>query len=141
MTFFLDNNLPQRLASALRTLAVPEHGETVIHLRDRFDADATDETWLETLRQEGEWTILSRDHFQKGGRERAAFRNSGLHVFIVQDRKRPFSFWELSWRLVYWWPILHETTQTKSPGIYPIPVNPKAHLGPEKRRSRAKTKG
>ena len=42
--FFFDNNLPPRLARSLHVLVAPEH--EVIHLKEKFAANTTDEVWM-----------------------------------------------------------------------------------------------
>lgn len=51
MKFFLDNNISHRLAAALLVLEDRvERGDwTVQHLKDRFEPQTEDVTWLEAL--------------------------------------------------------------------------------------------
>jgi predicted nuclease of predicted toxin-antitoxin system len=57
--FFFDNNLPPRLARSLHILVGPEH--EVIHLKEKFAADTSDEAWMRSLAKELDWVIISAD--------------------------------------------------------------------------------
>jgi len=57
--FFFDNNLPPKLAKSLHVLVEPNH--QVVHLKDRFAAKTTDETWMAALSKEQDWIIVSGD--------------------------------------------------------------------------------
>ena len=59
MKFFLDNNISHRLAAALLVLENRvERGDwTVRHLKDRFEPQTEDVTWLEALGREGKWIV------------------------------------------------------------------------------------
>ncbi len=59
MRFFLDNNLPPKLAKSLNALVEPDH--QIVHLKDRFAANTTDETWMSALASESDWIIISGD--------------------------------------------------------------------------------
>jgi hypothetical protein len=48
----LDNNLSPYLSRALGLLLEPE-GDRVVHLTDRFPANADDRTWITALAEEG----------------------------------------------------------------------------------------
>jgi PIN domain-containing protein len=57
--FFFDNNLPPKLAKSLHLLVEPDH--EVVHLKDRFSADAPDEEWITALAKQKDWIIVSGD--------------------------------------------------------------------------------
>ena len=84
MKFLLDNNISPFLARALHELAT-QHDYCVVALRDKFPANTPDIDWIRALAKEGDWTVISADHFtKKGGLEREAIRQAGLKVFVLK---------------------------------------------------------
>ncbi len=61
MKLFFDNNLPPRTARAFNCLLEPD-GYEVVHLRDKFRADAEDTEWISKLGEEGGWVVFTSDH-------------------------------------------------------------------------------
>jgi hypothetical protein len=57
MNYFIDNNLSPRIARALCALE-GEHGDKVIHLKDKFDQKTTDEEWMTSLGHEKTGLLL-----------------------------------------------------------------------------------
>ena len=81
MNFFLDNNLSPRLSRALNELE-GENGHTVVHLRERFDRNATDEEWLRGLSGD-RWCIITGDfRISRNPHEVKARNESGHTVFF-----------------------------------------------------------
>jgi predicted nuclease of predicted toxin-antitoxin system len=79
--FFFDNNLPPKLAKSLHVLVEPDH--QVIHLKDRFAANTTDETWMAGLAKEQDWIIVSGDlQIRKNPHEVRAWRAADTRHFF-----------------------------------------------------------
>ncbi len=83
MKFFLDNNLSPKLAKSLNALVEPEH--QVIHLKDRFPADTSDEEWMLALAKETDWVIISGDiQITKNRAEIEAWKAAGHTTFFLK---------------------------------------------------------
>lgn len=109
MKFFLDNNLSPLLARALHHLSQAEAFPVeVVHLRDRFQRDAEDATWIAELAREGGWIVISQDRLPKNDLERRALRDSKLTVFTLQRQWASAKHWDKSQNLVRWWPAIIE---------------------------------
>lgn len=123
MKFFFDNNLSAHLAHGIRELSRASMGvEQVIHLTDRFVANAPDLTWIQGLSEDGPWYIVSIDRFKKQhGAEREAIRRAGHTVFILDGQWSRHGFWLQAERLVRWWPQVVNSAALLSGGAYRIP--------------------
>lgn len=109
MRFFFDNNMSPLLAHAVRELCRAESGvEEVIHLRDRFPANAKDHDWITDLTLSGAWAVISQDVFKKNDLEREALRRSGLIVFALDPQWSQRNHWDKAQNLVKWWPAIME---------------------------------
>ncbi len=84
MKLFFDNNLPPTLAKALDALITPHHA---VHLRDKFPTDTLDIAWIDILKQEGNWVIISQDQFKENTSERKALADSGLVVYLLVGKQ------------------------------------------------------
>jgi hypothetical protein len=49
-----DNDISPRISKALNELENREENE-VVHLNEKFSADTSDEVWMRSLGQEGDW--------------------------------------------------------------------------------------
>lgn len=77
----VDENLPPAMARCLAALFVGEH--TVVHLRDQFGPSVTDLEWMQALKQESGWIIISGDRrISRNKAEQTVFRASRLIAFI-----------------------------------------------------------
>jgi hypothetical protein len=123
LKFFFDNNLPRRLAHALRELSEGEPGvEEVRHLRDLFAADAADVEWITKLATDGPWYIISIDRFrQHHDAEREALRRFGHTVFVLDSQWSRHTYWLQCERLVRWWPTLLQSAALMSGGAFRVP--------------------
>lgn len=115
MRFLLDNNLPPPLARALHELSKND-GHEVVHLRDKFPADTSDIVWIDVLRTEGNWVIISQDRFRKGALEAKAIRDCGLIVFCLAKHWNKEKYWEKAHNLVRWWPSIIQQAELISGG-------------------------
>jgi hypothetical protein len=83
--FFFDNNLSTKLAKSVHVLVAPEH--QVVHLKDRFAANAPDETWMSALARETDWVIVSADlRIRKNPHEVEAWKVAGHTTFFLKER-------------------------------------------------------
>lgn len=108
MNFFVDNNLPAALAHALHTLSQPSN-HSVSHLTDRYPANTSDYDWITDLSKDDkeQWVVITHDGLNKG-LEREALRRAGLLVFFLDKSWNDHTFWEKSYQLVRWWPVIIE---------------------------------
>jgi len=91
---FFDHNLLPHLAHALNILLGPE-GDEVIHLTDRFPANAEDVVWMTALGDEGGWVVISADRrINRNRLEREAWRRSGLVVFFLTSQWQRLRKWK-----------------------------------------------
>ena len=107
MKFFLDNNISHRLAAALLVLEDRvERGDwTVQHLKDRFEPQTEDVTWLEALGHEGEWIVISGDiRISRSRAEKAAWRESRLTAFFFASQYPEKNIWTQVTHFLHWWP-------------------------------------
>ena len=107
MKFFLDNNIPHRLAAALLVLDLHVEREnwTIQHLRDLFEPQTEDVTWLEALGHEGEWIVISGDmRISRSRAEKAAWRESGLTAFFFASQYPGKKIWTQVMHFLDWWP-------------------------------------
>ena len=103
MRFFFDNNLPPKLAKSLHVLVEPDH--QVVHLKDRFAANTTDETWMGALAKEQDWIIVSGDlQIRKNPHEVQAWRAAGHTTFFLKAGSINLSFWIQAWKFVKCFP-------------------------------------
>ena len=107
MKFFLDNNISHRLAKALLVLddRVERGDWTVQHLKDCFEPQTEDGTWLEKLGHEGEWIVISGDiRISRNPTERAAWRESSLTAFFFASQYPEKKIWSQVTHFLRWWP-------------------------------------
>lgn len=125
MNFFFDNNLPPRLARALSFLSKPD-GHTVVPLLDKFERNTPDVDWITTLSQEkNDWVIISGDkNIIRKKHERAAWKESELTAFFLKKGWNNIDFWNMSWKLVKWWPIIvNQATQIQPGTGFLVPLS------------------
>lgn len=80
MTFFLDNNMPYKLAAVLQAMELE-----VVHLRDHYGrGDVPDEKWMPEIAALG-WTALTYDRkIAVKPSERDALKAAGLTIVFVK---------------------------------------------------------
>lgn len=126
MKFFLDNNLSPKLARAMDALE-GEHGDRVVHLREKFLQNETDENWMRALATEQGWYVITCDkRISKNPHEIQAWKESGLVVFFLKYSWLDTGFWNIAWRLIKKWEDIKEFAQKSKPGDgFIIPVTGK----------------
>jgi hypothetical protein len=104
MRFFLDNNISPRISRALRELEDRDENE-VVHLREKFSANTTDEIWMRQLGTEGGWVVVTYDtSISRNPHEVKAWLDSGLVVFFLKSGWLSMAYWEFAWQLIKRWP-------------------------------------
>ncbi len=123
MNFFFDNNLPPDLARALNFLS-KKQGHKVVPLRDKFKTNITDVEWINALKSEGNWVVISGDlRIMRNLHERAAWQESRLTVFFLAKGWTNVSYWVKAWKLVKWWPeVTSQAQRIKSGTSFIIPI-------------------
>jgi uncharacterized protein (DUF433 family) len=118
-----DHKLSLHLAHAFNILLGPE-GDQVIHLTDRFPANAEDIVWMSAVGDEGGWVVISADRRIHCNRlEREAWRRSGLVVFFLTSQWRRLRNVEIAWRLLRWWPhIRGQARLVAPPAAFQLPL-------------------
>jgi hypothetical protein len=114
--FFLDNCIAPAMAQAIATLA-GSRGIEVVHLSQKFpDRSVPDVEWIQAIRAEG-WIIVSGDtRITRSPAERAAWHESGLTAFFLDESWSRRNFWIQAAELVRWFPAILETARTCTPG-------------------------
>lgn len=103
MRFFLDNNLAPKLAKSLDALVEPDH--QVVHLKDRFAANTSDETWMSALASEPDWIIISGDiRISRNPHKVEAWRAAGHTIFFLKPGWTNYSFWVQAYKFVKCFP-------------------------------------
>jgi len=119
--FFLDNNLSHRVARALHCLVEPKH--SVIHLKDRFQADTPDADWMSALAGEPQWIILSADTaISRNPHEVEAWKRAGHPIFFFKHAWVHQLFWEQASRLFHLFPeILKRAEKARAGAAFLVP--------------------
>lgn len=93
-------------------------GHTIATLRQKFPVDADDTDWMGTLGQEGGWVAITKDpRICRSPHERAKWIDSHLTAFFLDGPGwGNLKLWDFSWRLIKWWPIIVEMSETALPG-------------------------
>lgn len=124
MKFFLDRNLPHRLARMLDSF---DAVNDVRHHDDYFEPTATDEYWLGQLAiEEGDpWVIVSGDtRILQREKEVHALRSADLTFFSLAKAWSNVTYEEKAWKLVKVWPLItRESTMIRKPTIFEVPIS------------------
>lgn len=97
MRFFFDNNLSPKLARSLDILVRPEH--QVVHLKEKFPADAPDVIWMRSLAKESDWVIVSGDlQIRRNPHEIKAWQEAGHTTFFLKKGWIDLTFWDQAWK-------------------------------------------
>lgn len=93
----------------------------VVALRDKFSTNTPDEEWIQTLADEGNWVVITRDKFKKG-MEPEVLRRAGLIVFLLSKNWGHHKFWDNAHQLVRWWPAIIDLSERLEGGAaYEVP--------------------
>ena len=111
MKCFFDNNMPIKLAQTLNLLE-GNKGISVAHLREKFPADTPDIVWIQKLREEKDWFIITKDNqIRKRQHERKVWQESHIPIVFLQKAWMNRTFWEMTWRLIKYWPELKKNIE------------------------------
>lgn len=114
--FCIDESLGNKLAPVLRQLRAP--GSPPI--RDVWDeglAGTSDEVLLKTLGDRGFAALVTRDSSMlSAAARRAAWRSSGVSVFMTDGKLGNLSLFEQARRLLWWWPAVAGQAQAGPQG-------------------------
>ena len=116
MNLFLDNDLAPRHARAIDALE-GEHGNTVVHLREKYPANTPDVDWMTALAKEGSWVVITADYrISKNPHELQAWKEAGLIVFFLRKSWLSIGFWDQAWQLIKQWPRIPSVASGARPG-------------------------
>lgn len=116
MKFFIDNNLSPKLARAMSALE-GEHGDQVVHLREKFPQDISDENWMRSLSVDTDWFVITCDkRISKKPHELKAWKESGLVVFFLKSGWLSIGFWDIAWQLIKKWDDIKDFAEKAKPG-------------------------
>lgn len=124
MKFLFDNNLSSDLAHGIAKLR-RNFNEEIIHLRDKFPEDITDEDYLNTLIDEGGWSVISADRFKKSLAERKAIQNPRINVFVMAKSFIKMRAWPRTKVLVNRWEDITTLAGVTSGGLWEVRVKGK----------------
>ena len=116
MKYLIDNNLPPKLAHALRELCSYDQSVEVFALSDKFKSSTKDIDWITELTKDSGWVVVSQDRFKKGDAEKEALRRSGLTVFFLAKQWSQEQYWSKAHNLVRWWPSIMEQAERMTGG-------------------------
>jgi hypothetical protein len=126
MNFLFDNNLPKPLAMAINFLCKNNHN--VVHLTDKFHHSTPDDEWLNALKVEGEWAIVTKDkNILKHPHIKAAWQEANLTTFFLTKGWSSFQFWVIAWKIIKCWPAIEDCAARQKQGTA-IMVFPNGNL-------------
>jgi len=109
--FFLDNCLSPRYAQALQSLSEKD-GHKVVHLQEKFLRDSPDKVWIQGLRDEGDWIIVSGDtRIVRNSELKREWAQSRLTAFFLGHGWMNLKYWPQAILLVRWWPAILEQSR------------------------------
>ncbi|MCC6971462.1 MAG: hypothetical protein IT434_14705 [Phycisphaerales bacterium] len=122
MDFFIDRNVPERLA---RMLDCYDRENTVVYLDDKFDKTTPDTEWL---REISKWSpipaVISGDgRILKNPAELQVLRDSPLSFFLFAASWSDLPWSERAWKTVKVWPHIVLASTPRKPSIFEIPVS------------------
>ena len=123
MKFFFDNNLAPKIARGLNEFVSPDH--QVVHLKERFQADANDATWMKELAGEQGWSIVTVDiGIRKNPHKIEAWRQAGHTIFFLKSGWLKMSFWDQAQEFVKCFPELIKRAERAERGsTFVVSVN------------------
>ncbi|EPC02604.1 hypothetical protein L861_09685 [Litchfieldella anticariensis FP35 = DSM 16096] len=123
MHFFIDENISIHLAHALNHLSnICDENHTVVHAIDYCGRGTPDNVWLERLKAESNWVIISKDRFKKSDPERLAFERAGMTIINLGKDWNKRKAWATALQLIRWWPTISSgVTKLNCPMLYELP--------------------
>lgn len=125
MNFFFDNNLAAKIAKGLNGFVAPEH--QVVHLKEKFPANAADSEWMTALGREQDWTVVTADiRIGKNRHEIAAWKEAGHTIFFLKPGWLNLNFWDQAQKFVKCFPEILKKAEGATPGAsFVVSVNGK----------------
>jgi hypothetical protein len=112
MTFFFDNNLGQFLVKGLKGF-----GEDVVHLTRYFQADTSDEVWLEFIGKKGMFLITRDQKIRKRPIELEALKRYKVGAFFLGGKT--MGRWDQIKQIIRAWSIIRDFAgKTRLPFAY-----------------------
>lgn len=110
MNILLDNTFSPKIATILSQLS-PEH--TITHLRQHFQSNIIDVSWLPVIAMQGDFRILTGDgRIRKKPAEKHQLELTGLPVIFVFNRYTALSLEDqVTWIVNHWDAIVAEFAQ------------------------------
>ncbi len=114
MTFFFDNNLGQFLVKGLKGF-----GEDVVHLTKYFQADTSDEVWLEFIGKNGMFLITRDKKIRKRPLELEALKRYKVGAFFLGGKT--MGRWDQIKQIIRAWSKIREIAgKTRLPFAYNV---------------------
>jgi hypothetical protein len=130
LRLLLDHHLSPRLARALDTLFIDHE---IVALRDKFDANASDEAWITALDREGGWAVLTMDlRIRTRPHERAAMDRSRIVFFFLAGAWRGYGVEEMAARLIRLVPKIAAQVELAERGRFELPIHAGSKFRPHR---------
>ena len=125
MKFFFDNNLAPKIAKGLNGFVSPDH--QVIHLKERFPANADDIDWMRKLAQAEDLIIVTADvRIGKNPQEVEAWKQAGHTIFFLKPGWTDMMFWVQAQKFTKCFPsIIEKARFAKRGSSFIVSVNGK----------------
>lgn len=128
MKVFFDNCTSPVLASTLNGF-IQYEGHAAYHIKDvpglPKGRHSTDTEWIDHLRRSQDlWIVITADHrLRKNPGERAAFRQAGLHGFLLAKSAQKMPLHLVASTLLAHWPdIAKLVNMTAPPAMWEVPM-------------------
>lgn len=122
MHFFIDRNVPERLARMLGFYE-PEH--TVVYHDDRFERTTPDSDWLvQIARWDPVPVVISGDgRILRNPAELQLLRDLPLTFFVFAGAWFDLKWREFAWKAIKVWPEIVAAAAAPRPSVFRIPVS------------------
>ena len=129
MRLLFDNNISPRVPRAINALISGE-GSEAIPLRDKFPANTPDIDWIESIGNEGGWSVISGDQrITKNRAERAAWMQTTLIGFFMESGLLKLDPVQQTARLLLWLPVLQrQLALVRGPALFALPLRSSSKL-------------
>jgi PIN like domain len=113
----LDENIPYRIATALKAFLADRSGLEITWVGDFNPPGASDPTWLKGFSEEGGIAMVSGDcHILQHWPNIVAYIESGLICFFPPPRFNQFNAYGKASLLIRWWPAIIEKIKISQRG-------------------------
>ena len=121
MKYFIDNNLPEKLANAIREIVDGDY--EVIHLKGKFPQHEADEVWIKILMEEGDWVIITQDGRIKN---HEIWKDCGLTSIFLAKGYVHLPFYQKVGKIIGVWPSIVDKCENSRPGsVFTLQLNGK----------------